>query len=90
MQRRGFLAAGVGGILATGATVEDKPKFEIIDTNSYFYDPTRPQCGPWPGKDNNALYHPVLRYELVASDPKSRPARPQFASHVVKSDLVPE
>src|SRR5438552_3849486 len=32
----------------------------IIDTHTHFYDPTRPQGVPWPGKDDKLLYRPVL------------------------------
>ena len=68
MDRRDFLAAGFGGLLATAARADDKSKPEIIDTHTHFYDPTRPQGVPWPGKDDKALYRPVLpaEYEKLA------------------------
>lgn len=32
----------------------------IIDTHTHFYDPTRPQGVPWPGRDDKLLYRTVL------------------------------
>ena len=32
----------------------------IVDTHTHFYDPSRPQGVPWPSKDNDLLYRPVL------------------------------
>jgi predicted TIM-barrel fold metal-dependent hydrolase len=32
----------------------------IIDAHTHFFDPTRPQGVPWPGKDNKLLYRPIL------------------------------
>jgi L-fuconolactonase len=69
MQRRDFLISGVGGLLATGVSVQsvtaqEKPKVEIIDTHTHFYDPTRPEGVPWPSKDNKRLYRTVLPDEF--------------------------
>ena len=36
----------------------------IIDTHTHFYDPTRPEGVPWPGKDDKVLYRPVLPDEF--------------------------
>lgn len=33
---------------------------EVIDTHTHFYDPTRPEGVPWPGKGDPALYRPML------------------------------
>ena len=63
MNRRDFLAAGAGGILAATAPAEEKPKPEVIDAHTHFYDPTRPQGVPWPGKDDKLLYRRVLPEE---------------------------
>jgi len=60
MQRRDFLLAGIGGILAAGASAEKKPKLDIVDTHTHFYDPKRPQGVPWPGKNDKTLYRTVL------------------------------
>ena len=61
MQRRDFLMASVGGILTAGVSGQDRPKLEIIDTHTHFYDPTRPQGVPWPGKNDKALIKVVNR-----------------------------
>ena len=63
MYRRDFLLAGVGGILAAGVSAREKPKLELVDTHTHFYDPTRPQGVPWPGKNDKALYRRVLPEE---------------------------
>jgi predicted TIM-barrel fold metal-dependent hydrolase len=69
MQRRDFLQGGLGGALAAGglavgARADEHPKLEIIDTHTHFYDPTRPQGVPWPGKNDVALYRPILPDEF--------------------------
>lgn len=67
MQRRDFLQSGLCGALATlavDALAEAHPQFEIIDTHTHFYDPTRPQGVPWPGKNDAALYRPILPDEF--------------------------
>jgi predicted TIM-barrel fold metal-dependent hydrolase len=64
MHRRDFLAAA-GGALAAGAWAEEKPKLEIIDAHTHFYDPTRKEGVPWPSKDDKALYRPVLPGEFT-------------------------
>jgi L-fuconolactonase len=68
MQRRNFLVTGLGGILGSHVLAEEKSKLEIIDTHTHFYDPTRPQGVPWPGKTDKALYRRVLpdEFEKVA------------------------
>jgi predicted TIM-barrel fold metal-dependent hydrolase len=43
------------GQLATGAG-----GFTLIDTHTHFYDPTRAQGVPWPPRDDQLLYRPVL------------------------------
>ncbi len=68
MTRRDFLAA-VGVVVAAplaAATPQQPPAFEIIDTHTHFYDPTRPQGVPWPGKADTALYRPVYPTEFKA------------------------
>ena len=32
----------------------------VIDTHTHFYDPTRPEGVPWPGKGDAVLYRPML------------------------------
>ena len=68
MTRRDFLAA-VGVAVAApldAAARQQPPAFEIIDTHTHFYDPTRPQGVPWPGKTDAALYRPVYPAEFEA------------------------
>lgn len=52
--------------LVCGADVpgEKKQTFEIIDTHTHFYDPTRKEGIPWPGKDDKILYRKVLPDEF--------------------------
>lgn len=69
MQRRDFLIAGGSGIVAAGVSArsvlaDEKPKLQIIDTHTHFFDPTRPKGVPWPGKNNQRLYRPVLPDEF--------------------------
>ena len=48
------------------------PKFlDIVDCHTHFYDPTRPQGVPWPGK-NSFLYRTILPAHL-RSIPQARP-----------------
>lgn len=67
VNRRDFLTVGVGAMTAA-ALADEKSKLEIVDTHTHFYDPTRPEGVPWPGKDDKALYRPVLpdEYKEVA------------------------
>jgi predicted TIM-barrel fold metal-dependent hydrolase len=68
MKRRDFIrtTVGTGAVLAAvGANgVELKPT-RVIDTHTHFYDPTRPQGVPWPGK-NTKLYRTVLPEDWAA------------------------
>lgn len=67
MNRRDFLgqsglavlAASLGGVAA--ATV---PTPGIIDTHTHFYDPSRKEGVPWPGKGDKQLYRTVLPGEF--------------------------
>lgn len=43
---------------------EPASKEPLIDTHTHFYDPTRPQGVPWPGKGDKRLYRPVLPAEF--------------------------
>jgi L-fuconolactonase len=51
-------ASGVSGV---SAAAEPAP---AIDAHTHFYDPTRPQGVPWPGKDDKLLYRKVMPAEL--------------------------
>src|SRR5262245_54538534 len=63
VQRREFLFSGVGAIVAAGVSAQERARPEIIDTHTHFYDPTRPQGVPWPGKNDAVLYRRVLPEE---------------------------
>jgi predicted TIM-barrel fold metal-dependent hydrolase len=73
LSRRSFLrvAASVGGAALVaprfGAAADPAPAArpkglpdQIIDTHTHFYDPTRPEGIPWPGKGDATLYKPTL------------------------------
>lgn len=62
MNRRTFF--GTAAVSAWPAlAVEPMP---IIDTHTHFYDPTRPEGVPWPGKGDPKLYRKVLPDEFKA------------------------
>ncbi|MEK6261394.1 MAG: amidohydrolase family protein [Planctomycetota bacterium] len=68
--RREFLASSVGlaaGLCTTTFAKADVPH-GIVDTHTHFYDPTRPEGVPWPGKGDKALYRRVLPddYKAIA------------------------
>lgn len=59
----GAMAAGlVTGML--GDNVFAAESLELIDTHTHFYDPSRPEGVPWPGKDDKRLYRTVLPAEF--------------------------
>jgi len=60
--RREFLA-GLAVAPALVAEAADPP--QIIDTHTHFYDPTRPEGVPWPGKGDKLLYRKVLPDEFA-------------------------
>lgn len=64
MQRRAFLLAGAGWTAANALAADDQRSLAIVDTHTHFYDPTRPQGVPWPGKGDKALYRPILPDEF--------------------------
>jgi L-fuconolactonase len=74
MRRRSLLqhAAGALSFAFTGRWVSARdtrspahPGVPVIDTHTHFYDPTRPEGVPWPGKDDTVLYRPVLPAEFL-------------------------
>jgi L-fuconolactonase len=76
MKRREFLALPAALLLAqtaraSGADAGVQSPLDIIDCHTHFYDPTRPEGVPWPGK-NTPLYRRVLPADLRAL-PKFRP-----------------
>lgn len=65
INRRDFLGAGAGlaaGALLCGgeipALADDRPL--MVDCHTHFYDPSRPEGVPWPGKDDKRLYRTTL------------------------------
>jgi L-fuconolactonase len=64
--RRQFLAVtaqtlsigALAGCATNQSSVHDANT--VIDTHTHFYDPSRPQGVPWPGRDNKLLYRTVL------------------------------
>lgn len=48
----------VPNVVALAETTAKKP-LRIVDTHTHFYDPTRPEGVPWPGK-NTPLYRKVM------------------------------
>ncbi len=78
MRRRDLLRFGVGAFAAGSFTPafdgqarsETKPSpahpgVPVVDTHTHFYDPSRPEGVPWPGKDDAVLYRPVLPPEFL-------------------------
>lgn len=62
--RRHFLATSAALALPRAATSAD-PKPSLIDVHTHFYDPTRKEGVPWPGKGDPVLYRPVLPKEFA-------------------------
>ncbi|HEX3149115.1 MAG TPA: amidohydrolase family protein [Gemmataceae bacterium] len=61
LTRREFLTVAAAAPALVADAAEPTP---IIDTHTHFYDPTRPEGVPWPGKDDKLLYRPVLPGEF--------------------------
>jgi len=66
LSRREFLGAttvAAAGAATACSTIEDRfasGPAALIDTHTHFYDPSRPQGVPWPGKADPLLYRTVL------------------------------
>ena len=60
--RREFLIGSLGLVAGAAVTGFAAPvsRHPIVDTHTHFYDPTRPEGVPWPGKDDKQLYRRVL------------------------------
>jgi L-fuconolactonase len=66
LDRRHFLTATISAVIADSvSSLQAAPTRTIIDTHTHFYDPTRKEGVPWPGKDDKVLYRPVLPAEFV-------------------------
>ena len=61
MNRREFLGSA---LLAAAGCARLRVEEGILDTHTHFYDPTRPEGVPWPGKEDAFLYRTVLPAEL--------------------------
>ncbi|MDX1947657.1 MAG: amidohydrolase family protein [Pirellulaceae bacterium] len=53
-------AVGLAGVEKPTSAAEPSQPPTIIDTHTHFYDPTRPEGVPWPGKTDAVLYRPTL------------------------------
>jgi len=62
--RRHFLAASAALALPCETPAADL-KLALIDVHTHFYDPTRKEGVPWPGKGDKVLYRPVLPKEFA-------------------------
>jgi predicted TIM-barrel fold metal-dependent hydrolase len=54
----GAAALAATNLMADQAHAADQPL--MVDCHTHFYDPTRPEGVPWPGKNDDVLYRPVL------------------------------
>jgi L-fuconolactonase len=86
INRRDFLATVAAGSAVAmghardGASAEDDSQADDpvgVDCHTHFYDPTRPEGVPWPGKGDEGLYRRVLPPEFVEL------ARPCGITHTV-------
>lgn len=59
--RRELLAASAA-LAGAPARADNEPR--VIDSHTHFYDPTRKEGVPWPGKGDKVLYRPVLPPEF--------------------------
>ncbi len=72
MNRRQFIqSTGAGALVAaTGCARKPficlPPSLVIIDCHTHFYDPTRPEGVPWPGKSDAFLYRPIKPADYLA------------------------
>ncbi len=60
--RTGVAAVSVGTMLDTLLADDQMP---IVDCHTHFYDPTRPEGVPWPGKDDAVLYRTILPKQFL-------------------------
>jgi len=67
MNRRSALASLAMSACCAGLHAdasEDRPQIPIIDCHTHFYDPSRTEGVPWPGKQDKMLYRTVLPAEF--------------------------
>jgi L-fuconolactonase len=63
LTRRELLGSAVA--LGLASVSEARAPVPVIDTHTHFYDPTRPEGVPWPGKDDKVLYRKVMPPEFA-------------------------
>jgi L-fuconolactonase len=63
LDRRDFLAT-TAALAGAGSARPADAKPPVIDVHTHFYDPTRKEGVPWPGKGDTVLYRPVLPAEF--------------------------
>ena len=68
LNRRDFLIGTglAGAAVLTGCQTPHRANAGIIDCHTHFYDPTRPEGVPWPGKNETLLYRRVLPRDYMA------------------------
>ena len=59
MNRRTFVKTAAVTAVSLSASCQANQPIDIIDTHTHFYDPTRPEGVPWPGK-KSPLYRKVM------------------------------
>ncbi len=64
MSRRTFLSQAAA-VVASPALAQTAPTLRVVDAHTHFYDPTRPEGVPWPGK-GTPLYRRVLPKDWLA------------------------
>ena len=64
MNRRTFVKATAVSALSLTASCQSNTVNDIVDTHTHFYDPTRPEGIPWPGK-NSPLYRKVMPQDFL-------------------------
>ena len=65
--RRAFLqqSTALAALTALPNLSTVRPLIQAIDTHTHFYDPTRPQGVPWPGREEKLLYQPHYPAQFV-------------------------
>jgi predicted TIM-barrel fold metal-dependent hydrolase len=66
--RRDWMLGTAAALLATRSSLgnAEEPKTSAaIDAHTHFYDPTRPEGIPWPGKNDKLLYRRVLPEDFL-------------------------
>ena len=65
MSRRAFLHQAAAAVASPALAQTAPPALRVVDTHTHFYDPTRPEGVPWPGK-GTPLYRPVHPKDWLA------------------------